>query len=165
MTQRARDGKVVTWSTATRTKAQRVLSKWGAWRTTALAVTKGRVQFSLSTPGPAADKALHELRTDWRCSQLSDWKGADRIDSGIARRIGLRVTPRLIQQLRAAARNCTGYELGILTGDFKSPAVGFSNAGNIVHVCPFCQLHQVPTLEHVLWHCSHFNDRPLGHRL
>ena len=91
MTQRARDGKVVTWSAATRTKAQRVLSKWGAWRTTALAVTKGRVQFSLSTPGPAADKALHELRTDWRCSQLSVWKGADRIDSGIARRIGLRV--------------------------------------------------------------------------
>ena len=175
MTQRARDGKVVTWSAATRAKAQRVLSKWGAWRATALTVTKGRVQFSLSTPGPAADKALHELRTDWRCSQFSAWKGADRIDSGVARRIGLRITPRLIQQLRAATRNCTGYELGILTGGFKSPAVDFSNAGNILQACPFCQLHQVPTLEHVLWHCSHFNDLrqdsilkpacPLGHRI
>ena len=175
MTQRAKDGKVVLWSAATRSKAQKVLSKWGDWQVSALAVTKGHVQFSLSTPGPAADKALHELRTDWRCSQLSDWKGADRIDSGIARGIGLSVTPRLVQQLRAAARNCTGSELGVLTGGFKSPAVDFSDGGSILQSCPFCQLPRVPTLEHVLWHCSHFNDLrlesvqkpacPLGHRL
>ena len=155
------------------TKLGSLLAKWGPWQASLRGVSKGLVRFEFSRPGASSEKALHEVRADWRSSQLKGWLSSNRLDSAMARRQRLRILPQLVDKLHKGVKRLNAYEVGVLTGGFKSPAVHFCNHGAILQQCMFCNQHVVPSLDHILWQCPTFQNLrscarprcPLGARL
>ena len=70
--------------------------RWGAWGA-------GRSSFDVSAQLLTLQKAAHELRDAWRVSKVTEWINAPtRIDSRLAREVGLRPTQALVRRI------CTG---------------------------------------------------------
>ena len=156
MHQRQLDGARVRWGDRLRSQAEAIAASLGPWTASARGLARRGSAFRSEAPAEARTKGLHDLRTDWRCSQMKRWLGSMRIDAVMARGQGLRITPHLADLLHKSAGRLDAYAVGVLTGGFKSPALGFKNGGAILQNCPFCGNAAVPGLEHCLWWCEAF---------
>ena len=134
-----------------RSQAEAIAASLGPWTASARGFARRGSAFRFEAPAEARTKGLHDLRTDWRCSQMKQWLGSIRIDAVMARGQGLRITPQLADLLHKSAGRLDAYAVGVMTGGFKSPALDFRNGGAILQNRPFCGNAAVHGLEHCLW--------------
>ena len=91
--QRQLDGARVRWGDRLRSQAEAIAASLGPWTASARGLAWRGSAFRFEAPAKARTKGLHDLRMDWRCSQMKQWLGSLRIDAVMARGQGLRITP------------------------------------------------------------------------
>ena len=102
-------------------------------------------------------KAMHDLRTDWRLTQMKTWQDSNRIDAICARRNNLHLTAVLLDKLRKVAKKTSIDGIAVMCGGVWSQAVDRFGDRQIRPTCPYCSSEVVPELEHIYWFCNAFD--------
>ena len=89
----------------------RRLDGWGSWSgPSGLFDVRNSKQRNL--------KAMHDLRTDWRLTQMQKCQESDRIDANCARRNHLNLTPVLLEKLRKVAKKTSVDGIAVICGGY-----------------------------------------------
>ena len=122
--------------------------RWGCWGL-------GRDCYDILAPSNARNAAAHALRVTWRVARIKEWlRSNSRRDSAVARSANVRATPALAERLCKLARAVSGDAVAVMCGGMSTDA-RWAPTGAVRHVCHDCRTPCVPSVEHVLWECSH----------
>mmetsp|Transcript_135111 Transcript_135111/g.431341 ORF Transcript_135111/g.431341 Transcript_135111/m.431341 type:complete len:1016 (-) Transcript_135111:93-3140(-) len=134
----------------------RVLSNWG-WRRVAWGHWRGldgEFIAKCATPPSATEKGLHEMRDGWRRHSFCTWLRSPRRDSRLAVAQGIVFDLRLAKTLRDLAKGLDEYARAVMVGGMTTDAT----RNPVPTRCEDCDCDVVPSIEHVLWHCTAFDD-------
>ncbi|CAE8724776.1 unnamed protein product [Polarella glacialis] len=100
---------------------------------------------------------MHHLRNSWRLARMQKWLASQRNDANTARSAGfdaeLFVHSGGLDKMRTALARLPGHARAVVVGGMATPA---TFGTRFREQCPYCCLWTAPTVDHILWSCSHF---------
>eukprot|EP00969_Alexandrium_andersonii_P131944 5835080-Alexandrium_andersonii.AAC.1 len=111
--------------------------EWGVWR------HESGDEISLFTDAQAHQKSLHAWRLKWRDGQFAQWLKSRRIDAGLAREAGVRLTCKEMERLRRLLAKLPEHARQVAVGGMHSSASRSPNG--IPRACPDCRQSVAPT--------------------
>lgn len=95
-------------------------------------------------------------------SQILSWLESETgQDAQIARSLNITQIPeRIVEGVRVLVRQHDANALAIVTGGMMTPTIDFQRLRRRLppeNQCPYCNSQVIPTVDHILWHCSHFS--------